>query len=183
MKLERTAIAGVWIAETAFIADHRGRFGRLFCADELDVAHDGRPIVQINHSLTRTVGAVRGLHYQTAPAAEAKWVRCIRGRVFDVAVDLRRGSPTLNHWVGVDLSGQAGNALFLPEGVAHGFQVLEADSEMLYLHTARYAVAHEGGIRWDDPLIGIAWPLPVADLSDRDAAHPYLPASFEGIEA
>ena len=183
MKLSPTAIPGVFVAETAFLADHRGRFGRLFCANELEEAHAGRPIIQVNHSLTRQVGALRGLHFQRAPAGEAKWVRCLRGRVFDVAVDLRRGSPTLKQWVGIELSAEADNALFLPEGVAHGFQVLEADSEMLYLHTAPYAPAHEGGVRWDDPAISVAWPLPVTDLSARDAGHPLLPADFEGIDA
>lgn len=183
MKVSPTVLAGVYLAETSYGADHRGRFGRLFCAGELDAAHAGRPIVQINHSLTRAVGAVRGLHYQTAPAGEAKWVRCLRGRVFDVAVDLRRGSLTLMRWIGVELSAEAGNALFLPEGVAHGFQVLEGDSEMLYLHTAPYTPAHEGGVRWDDPAIGVAWPLPAVDLSPRDASHPLLPADFEGIDA
>lgn len=183
MNLAPTALAGVYQAWTTYGADHRGRFGRLFCADELAQAHGGRPIVQINHSLTRQVGAVRGLHFQAAPAGEGKWVRCLRGRVFDVAVDLRRGSPTLKQWIGVELTAEAGNALFLPEGVAHGFQVLEGDSEMLYLHTAAYAPAHEGGVRWDDPAIGIAWPLPAVDLSSRDASHPLLPADFEGIDA
>jgi dTDP-4-dehydrorhamnose 3,5-epimerase len=183
MKLAPTPIAGVFIAGTDYLADHRGRFGRLFCSDELLAAHAGRPIVQVNHSVTRAVGSVRGMHYQVAPAGEAKWVRCLRGRVFDVAVDLRRGSPTLKQWFGVELSADAGNALFLPEGVAHGFQVLERDSEMLYLHTAAYAPAHEAGLRWDDPAVGIDWPLPVRDLSTRDAAHPFLPANFEGIDA
>ncbi len=181
MTLEETRIAGVFIGQSAPIADHRGRFTRLFCADALSKAHQARPITQINHSMTRSVGAIRGLHYQTAPAAEGKWVRCLKGRVFDVAVDLRRGSPTLKQWIGVELSAEAANCLFIPEGCAHGFQVLEPDSELLYLHSASYAPDYEGGVRWDDPAIAVEWPLSPVDISGRDEAHPLLTDDFEGI--
>ncbi len=117
----------------------------------------------------------------TPPFAEAKWVRCLRGRVFDVAVDLRRGSPTFLSHCAVELSPEAVNALFIPEGCAHGFQVLEPDSELLYLHTAPYTPDHEGGLRWDDPALDIAWPLAVTDISERDRSHPLLDADFRGI--
>ena len=174
-------IAGVRLATSRVIGDDRGQFARLFDSGLLSDAHGARPIVQINHSMTRQPGTVRGMHYQTAPALEAKWVRCLRGRVLDVAVDLRRGSPTFLQHFAVTLSPEGAAALFIPEGCAHGFQVLEPDSELLYLHTAPYAPAHEGGLRCDDPALGIAWPLPVIGLSPRDAAHPLITADFEGI--
>lgn len=146
------------------------------------MAHGGRPILQINHSLTHLPGSVRGLHFQHPPKAEAKWVRCLRGRVWDVAVDLRRGSPTFLAWHAVELDSGRMNALFVPEGCAHGFQVLEPDSEMLYLHTAPYTPGLEGAARWDDPRLAIAWPLAVVDVSDRDRSHPFLDMTFEGID-
>lgn len=174
-------IAGVRLATSRVIGDDRGQFARLFDLDLLGAVHGARPIVQINHSITRQPGTVRGMHYQTAPALEAKWVRCLRGRVLDVAIDLRQGSPTFLQHFAVELSPAGAVALFIPEGCAHGFQVLEPDSELLYLHTAPYAPHHEAGLRCDDPALGIAWPLPVTGLSPRDAAHPLITADFEGI--
>lgn len=182
MKLVATPLPGVYEATTEPRADARGKFARLFCASELEAAHGGRPIVQINHSLTCDVGAIRGLHYQRPPAAEAKWIRCLEGRVWDVAVDLRRGSPTFLHWHAVTLSAEAMNAVFIPEGFAHGFQVLEPSSALLYLHTAPYTVGLEGAVRWDDPRVAIPWPLPPVALSGRDQSHPLLGPNFEGIE-
>lgn len=176
-----TRISGVFTSQSASIFDQRGRFTRLFCSEALQHAQQGRPIIQINHSMTRAVGAIRGLHYQTSPASESKWVRCLKGRVWDVAVDLRRGSPTLKQWVAVELSADQANCIFIPEGCAHGFQVLEPDSELLYLHSASYAPAYEGGVRWDDPQIGVEWPLPAVDVSARDNAHSLLTDDFEGI--
>jgi len=181
MKFIATLLAGAYEALTTPFVDHRGMFVRLFCADALNEAHNGRAIVQINHALTRTVGTIRGLHYQHPPQAEAKWVRCLKGRVWDVAVDLRRGSPTFLAWHAVELDAVRMNALFIPEGCAHGFQVLEPDSELLYLHTAPYTPKLERGARWDDPRLRIAWPLPAEDLSERDRLHPLLGADFEGI--
>jgi len=171
----------VFEAETEPVGDHRGRLTRLFCLNELRAAHADRPIVQINHTLTRAVGAVRGMHFQYPPHAEAKWVRCLRGRVFDVAVDLRHGSPTFLRWHGCELDSERQNALFIPEGCAHGFQTLAADSELLYLHTAAYDPHAEGGVRYYEPRIAVAWPLPVTDLSDRDRRHALLDDSFQGL--
>jgi dTDP-4-dehydrorhamnose 3,5-epimerase len=183
MKLEPTALTGVGIATGSAFADNRGAFSRLFCADELRAVVGSRQIVQINHSLTRNVGAVRGMHYQKAPHAEMKIVRCLRGRVFDVAVDLRRESPTFLKWFGLELAPGTHSALVIPEGCAHGFQVLEPDSELLYLHTAFYTPASEGGVRYNDPLLDIAWPLPPSDLSVRDLQHPLLTDHFQGLAA
>ena len=181
MKLVATSLAGVFEAVSTPFGDTRGQFTRLFCAEALTLAHAGRPIVQINHSLTRIVGSVRGIHYQRPPQAEAKWIRCLRGRVWDVAVDLRRGSPTFLRWHAVELDAERMNAIFIPEGCAHGFQVLVPDSELLYLHSASYAPNLEDTVRWDDPRLAITWPLPVADLSDRDRHHALLDETFEGI--
>jgi dTDP-4-dehydrorhamnose 3,5-epimerase len=175
------AIAGVFVATSRVIDDARGQFSRLFDLGLLSEVHGSRTIVQINRSLTGEPGTVRGMHYQAAPALEAKWVRCLKGRVLDVAVDLRRGSPTFLQHVAAELSPEGAQALFIPEGCAHGFQVLEPDSELLYLHTAAYAPVHEGGVRCDDPALGIAWPLPITGLSQRDANHPLIAADFEGI--
>ena len=181
MILTETHISGVFIGQSEPIIDQRGRFTRLFCLDSLRLAHKGRPITQINYSMTRSVGAIRGLHYQTYPAAESKWVRCLKGRVFDVAVDLRSGSPTLMQWLAIELSADKTNCLLIPEGCAHGFQVLEPDSELLYLHSVSYAPRYERGVRWNDPQIGVEWPLPPADISARDREHPLLTDDFEGI--
>lgn len=183
MKLLPTRLDGLYVADAVPVSDHRGAFSRLFCADALAPALGQRRIVQINHSLTRAVGAIRGLHFQRAPHAEMKLVRCLRGRVFDVAVDLRAGSPTFLHWHAEELSAASGRMMIIPEGFAHGFQVLEPDSELLYLHTAFYTPAAEGGVAHDEPRIGIAWPLPAADLSQRDRQHPPLTERFTGIPA
>lgn len=175
-------IAGLYEATSAPASDDRGAFARLFCAEALADAHAGRPIAQINRSLTRRAGAVRGLHFQRPPMAEGKWIRCLRGRVFDVGVDLRRGSPTFLAHHAVELDAERHNAVFLPEGVAHGFQTLTNDVELLYLHTAPYAPEYEGGVRHDDPRLAIAWPLAVTDLSERDRNHPLLADDFGGLE-
>lgn len=181
MNLFDTAIPGVLAADTQFRGDHRGVFGRLFCARELQGALGDRQIVQVNLSRTRQVGAVRGMHFQRPPHAEMKFVRCLRGRVFDVAVDLRKDSPTYLRWHAEELSAENGRMLIIPEGCAHGFQALEPDSELLYLHTAYYTPDVEGGVAFDDPALGIAWPLPATDLSDRDRRHAPINSGFSGI--
>lgn len=181
LKLLPTAIAGVLVAETQRMEDDRGAFSRLFCEQELDALMATRRIVQINHSVTATMGSVRGLHFQLSPHAEMKLVRCLRGKVWDVAVDLRAGSPTFLRWHAEELTPANARMLIIPEGCAHGFQALEADSELLYLHTAAYHAAAEGGVSCLDPALGIAWPLPVAGLSPRDANLPPVGSLFKGL--
>ena len=181
MNIRPTALPGVLLVDTAPVVDQRGAFSRYFCDRELAAPLGQRRIVQINHSRTREIGAVRGLHYQHPPHAEMKFVRCLRGRVWDVAVDLRRNSPSFLQWHAEELSPERATMLVIPEGCAHGFQVLEPDSELLYLHTAHYEKTAEGGIRHDDPLVGIHWPLAVTDLSERDRRHPLLDHAFQGI--
>ncbi|AFC44313.1 dTDP-4-dehydrorhamnose 3,5-epimerase [Mycobacterium intracellulare MOTT-02] len=181
MKILDTPLAGVKIAQSVPHRDARGAFTRLFCAEELQPVLGQRQIVQINHSRTSSVGAVRGMHFQHPPHAEMKMIRCLRGRVVDVAVDLRAGSATFLQWHAVELTQDDAQMLVIPEGFAHGFQVLEPHSELLYLHTAFYNPASEGGLRHDDPRLAITWPLPPQDLSPRDLSHPLLSADFTGV--
>ena len=181
MKLIETSISGVWIIESTASQDNRGSFSRFFCTREMQTIVGSRTIVQINRSMTHSVGAVRGLHYQQPPHTEMKIVRCLKGRVFDVAVDLRQGSPTFLEWTSVELTSANRLAFVIPEGCGHGFQVLEADSELLYLHTAFYTPDAEGAVRCDDPKIGVNWPLEPTDLSMRDLNHPHLEETFKGI--
>jgi dTDP-4-dehydrorhamnose 3,5-epimerase len=181
MKLIETSIAGAGIIESKAFQDNRGAFSRLFCSHELQAILGTRVIAQINHSVTRSVGAVRGVHYQNAPHAEMKIVRCLKGRVFDVAVDLRQGSPTFLKWTAVELTPENHLAFVIPEGCAHGFQVLEEDSELLYLHTAFYTPDAEGAVRFDDPRVGVNWPLVPTDLSARDLSHTHLKQNFKGL--
>lgn len=176
-----TSISGVQIIESEVFKDERGAFSRLFCSDKLQSVIGARAIVQINLSMTHSVGAVRGFHYQNPPHSEMKIVRCLKGRVFDVAVDLREGSPTFLKWIAVELTPENGIALIIPEGCAHGFQVLEEGSQLLYLHTAFYSPSFEGAIRFDDPRVGVNWPLAPIDLSARDLGHPYLKDGFKGV--
>ncbi len=161
--------------------DSRGSFARMFCARELAELGLSKPIVQINHSITRKRGAVRGLHFQYAPHAEAKIVSCLRGSVFDVAVDLRPDSPTFLKCHGTVLSAANRTAYCIPEGFAHGFQTLEEDAELLYLHTEYYEQPMEGALNVSDPRLGIAWPLPFSEISDRDRNHPFLTTGFAGV--
>jgi len=176
-----TALPGVCVVQSMSLPDPRGSFLRLFCERELATVMGERHIVQINYSSTAVVGTVRGLHFQHPPRAEMKLVRCMKGRVLDVAVDLRAGSRTFLQWHGEELAPSSARMLVIPEGCAHGFQVLEANSELLYLHTAFHAPELEGGIRFDDPRLRISWPLPVTGLSDRDRLLPPLEHAFSGI--
>jgi len=177
----QTAIPGLNVAETTVRLDDRGTFGRLFCQAELSTLLESRQVVQINHSCTASVGAIRGLHFQYPPHAEMKLVRCLKGRVWDVAVDIREDSPTFLRWHAEELSPSSGRMMIIPEGFGHGFQALEPESELLYLHTAFYTPSAEAGLRFDDPRLAIRWPLPVTDISARDSAHPYVPPTWSGI--
>lgn len=163
------------------IGDNRGYLERMFCAEELQALIPGKSIVQINHTLTAKRGTVRGMHFQHSPHAETKFVSCLRGEVFDVAVDLRRDSPTFLHWHAEILTADNHKTLVIPEGFAHGFQTLTKDCEMLYLHTTAYQAEAEGGLNARDPRLGIQWPLPIAEQSARDSAHPLVSEDFSGV--
>lgn len=176
-----TPLAGLMLVETQTVGDERGQLTRVFCESD----HAGlRPHLhwsQINHSKTVHLGTVRGMHFQYPPSAEAKLIRCLRGRVFDVAVDLRADSPTFLQWHAVELVEDAPTQVFIPEGFAHGFQALTDGVELLYMHTTAWDSAREGALRHDDPRLKIAWPLPVTNVSKKDASAPLLTDKFEGI--
>ena len=184
MRLSPTPLAGVLVAESKIRTDPRGSFARFFCADELGASLSGRRIVQINHTRTIQRGTIRGIHYQRPPFGEMKFIRCLRGLVWDVVVDLRQASPTFLRWYAIELSPDNARMVIVPEGCAHGFQVLSPGSELLYLHTEVYAPQAEAGAAWDDPRVNIAWPLPLPErdgLSERDRRLPRLAADFSGI--
>lgn len=174
-------IAGLAILERSTMADSRGSLSRIFCGKELEPAGWTGAIAQINHTLTRQVGTVRGMHYQHPPNAETKVVSCLRGAVWDVAVDIRKGSSTFLKWHAERLSAENQRALLIPKGFAHGFQCLEPDSELIYLHSDYFAPANEGGLAPLDPVLSISWPLPVADMSSRDLSHPMITKDFAGL--
>jgi dTDP-4-dehydrorhamnose 3,5-epimerase len=181
MKIHSTPFENLFIAQSKAFIDERGSFTRLFCERELVPLIGNRRIVQANYSSTQAVGAVRGLHFQRAPHAEMKLVRCLKGKIWDVVVDLRPNSSSYMRWHCQELTPENGCMMVIPEGFAHGFQTLEAASELLYLHTTSYSPEAEGGLRHDDPELCISWPLNVTDLSKRDSSHPYIDSSFTGI--
>ena len=174
-------LAGLKLIERRRLGDDRGVFARLFCADELRSAGWTDAIAQVNHTLTAREGTVRGMHFQRPPHAEIKLVSCVRGEVFDVAVDLRRASTTFLHWHAERLSADNGRAMLIPKGFAHGVQSLSDAAELIYCHSAAYDAASEGGRNPRDPRIAIAWPQPLAEMSARDAQAAMLDASFAGI--
>jgi dTDP-4-dehydrorhamnose 3,5-epimerase len=154
--------------------DHRGFFARTFCAREFE-AHGLKSVfVQCNSSFSRARGTLRGMHFQVAPAAEAKLVRCVRGAIYDVIVDLRPESPTYLDHFGVELTAENRTQLYVPELFAHGFLTLEDDSEVTYQVGEYYAPSHERGLRYDDPELAIAWPIPVASITDKDRTWPLV---------
>ena len=181
LNVENTPILGLHVISGSNINDSRGTFARLFCETTLAPILGDRRIVQINRSLTRAVGTIRGMHFQRPPFGEMKFVRCLRGRVFDVAVDLRRGSSTFLSWHGVELAAETSRMFAIPEGFAHGFQVLEADSELLYLHTAAYNPSAEGAVHYNDARLSIIWPHSVTEVSERDKCNPMLDENFQGL--
>ena len=175
-ELHSTPIAGLYELVSQAFRDHRGAFLNAFRIQDPAFAEawGERPIAQVNLSRTEAVGAIRGLHLQAPPHSEAKLVRCLRGRVWDVAVDLRLASASYCQWHAVELSPDRANSLVIPEGCAHGFQVLEPGSELLYLHSGAWVPEAETGVRWDDPQLAIDWPLPACELSERDRSLPWL---------
>ncbi len=181
MEMRTTPLAGTFVAETRAFVDNRGTFARYYCERDLIDAIGCRRIVQVNHSCTRDIGSVRGLHFQYPPHAEMKLIRCIKGRIWDVAVDLRAESPTFLQWHAEELSPDNARMLIIPEGHAHGFQALEKDSEVVYFVTAAYAPEAEVAVRYDDKRVAVAWPLTVTALSVRDRHAPLLADDFTGI--
>jgi dTDP-4-dehydrorhamnose 3,5-epimerase len=180
-QITKTPLTGLLELQRQKLADSRGFLSRLFCAEELAAFGWNKPIAQINHTATIRKGTIRGMHFQHLPHCEIKLVSCLRGEVWDVAVDLRPGSPTFLHWHGACLSAENGLALLIPVGCAHGFQTLSDDVELLYCHSAAYAAGSEGGLNPRDPKLAIDWPLPVTEISERDQSHPLIPLGFKGV--
>ena len=182
MKIKQTPLQDAFVIEPEPFMDDRGLFARVFCQQELQHIVHNKNIVQINHSLTRQKGAIRGVHFQDPPKAEIKMIKCLRGSVFDVIIDLRKDSPTFLKWHGETLSSENMEMMYMPEGFAHGFQTMEENAELLYLHTEFYNPEHEGGVRYNDPMVSIAWPMEVTDISEKDKKHPLLDKDFSGIK-
>jgi dTDP-4-dehydrorhamnose 3,5-epimerase len=176
VRFESCDITGVWRVELDPASDDRGHFARLHCPEEFARAGIDFAPAQTSLSHNRAAGTLRGMHYQAAPLAETKLVRVVRGSAFDVVVDLRPASPTYRRWAGFELSADNGSAVFIPEGLAHGFVTLEPDTDVLYQIAPAYTPGHDRGVRWNDPAFAITWPRAPAVISDRDASYP----DFEG---
>jgi dTDP-4-dehydrorhamnose 3,5-epimerase len=172
MEFTKTAVKGAWVINPSPHCDDRGRFQRAWCTREFQQQGIDFVPVQANMQFSIRKGTLRGLHMQVAPALEAKLVRCTRGSVFDVALDLRPGSPSYGQWCSAELSAENGRMLYVPENCAHGFQSIEEQSEVLYLTSAFYAPETVRGVRFDDPLFAIRWPLPIASISEQDRNWP-----------
>ena len=176
-----TPLPQLKLIQRKLIGDHRGYLERMYCVDQFAAMPPGKRIAQINHTLTAKKGTARGLHFQYPPYAETKIVSCLRGEAFDVAVDVRQGSPTFLRWHAELLSAHNHRSLLIPEGFAHGFQALSDECEMLYFHTATYQPSAEGGLNLQDPMLDIPWPTTVCEVSHRDTAHPLLTDAFRGV--
>ena len=174
MQFKETPLAGAFVIETEPHEDNRGFFARTFCAREFEAQGLVGTFVQCSLSMTRARGTLRGMHYQLPPACEVKLVRCAAGAIHDVIVDLRRDSPTYLQHFNVDLTAQNRRALYVPKMFAHGFQTLEDGSEVFYQMSEFYAPDESAGVRFDDPKLGIRWPLPVAAIADKDRIWPLL---------
>jgi dTDP-4-dehydrorhamnose 3,5-epimerase len=171
MIFTQSRLPGAYVIEMEKRGDERGFFARAFCEREFAALHLSPHIVQMNNSLSVSKGTLRGMHYQLAPKAETKIVRCIRGALFDIILDIRRDSPTFGQHFGVELSAENRKMLYVPKGFAHGFVTLVDDTEAFYLVDEFYSPEHERGIRWDDPRFALPWPIPPVVLSDKDRAY------------
>ena len=183
MKFHPTPLDGAYTIELEKRGDDRGFFARLFCQKEFEAAGLSMSVVQINNSLSAKAGTLRGMHYQLAPAAEIKVVRCVRGALFDAIVDLRPDSPTFGTWFGTELSADNRRMLLVPQGCAHGFLTLTDDTEAFYLVNAFYAPDLERGVRYDDPRFGIDWPSQPVEVSSKDRDWPDFDPAFHGVES
>ena len=172
MKFIETPLAGCYVVELEKRGDDRGFFARAWCQNEFADLGLPESFVQVNMSASSEAGTLRGFHWQVEPHAEAKYVRCVKGSIFDVAIDVRPDSPTYTQWFGVELSASNRSALFVPAGFAHGYQTLGPDTELLYQSSAFYAPEAERGARWDDPLFGVEWPIATPTLSEKDQSWP-----------
>jgi dTDP-4-dehydrorhamnose 3,5-epimerase len=176
-----TPLKDAYIVELEPFIDERGSFARTFCQKEFTKIGFSKQIVQINHSVTRQRGAIRGMHYQLPPACEIKIIRCVQGKVYDVMADIREGSPSFMHWYGVELSEDNMRMVYIPEGFIHGFQTLTDNATLIYHHSSFYNPVYEHGVRFDDPFLAINWPLPVSVVSSKDQNYPLIDNNFKGV--
>ena len=181
MTFSPTPLQGSYVIDLAPFRDERGWFARTYCENEFEEIGHTAKWVQMNHSYTAKRGTIRGMHFQVPPYREIKMVRCVRGKVFDVIVDIRRNSQTFLQWFGLELSADAMNMLYIPAGFAHGFQTLSDDCELIYHHSEFYTPGAEGGIKYNDPAFDIRWPLVALFISERDLNHPVLNENVKGI--
>jgi len=182
MRFTETKLPGAFLIEWEPHRDERGFFARTFCQHEFSRIRDGLEFVQSNVSHNHKAGTTRGMHYQFPPHAEAKLVSCIRGSALDVVVDIRTGSSTFLQYFSVELTADNERMIFIPEGFAHGFQTLQDNTRLMYQHSAFYEPGSEAGLRYDDPVLGIAWPLTDVMVSEKDTAYPLINDSFSGIQ-
>ena len=182
MVFKQTPIPGAYVIDAEPFNDERGWFVRTYCKSEFEQIGHHNEWMQINHSYTAQKGTIRGMHFQFPPYAEIKTVRCVAGKVYDVIVDLRENSPTFLRWFGVELSAENKRTIYIPKGIAHGFQVLIENSELIYCHTAAYNQQSEGAVLYNDEMIGIKWPLAVTNISNKDKGYNRLDVNFKGIK-
>ncbi len=174
-------LKGAYTIDVQPFQDNRGFFTRTFCEKEFAEHNLVQHFVQANHSGTHGKDVVRGMHFQFPPFGEVKLIKCVEGAVFDVIVDIRKGSSTFLHWYGTELSSENKRMMYVPIGFAHGFQTLTAYSEITYLVSSFYSKENEGGVRFDDPKVGIQWPHEVSLVSDKDMKIPYIDSNFQGV--
>jgi len=178
---EKTKFEKLWLIKPKPFLDNRGAFFRVFCKDDFKTIGFEKDFVQFNHSINNKKGTLRGLHFQKAPFMETKLVRCIRGKILDVVVDIRKNSPTFLKYFSVELSKENMDMLLIPEGFAHGFQTLEDNTEILYHHTNFYNITYESGLLYNDKSLNIQWRLPVINLSERDKTYETITKDFQGL--
>ena len=178
MKFVKTALDGAYIIELEKIGDERGFFSRLYCSNEFSMFNLKNNFVQVNNSLSKNKGTLRGIHYQMSPMAETKLVRCIQGSLFDVIIDLRKDSVTYKKWFGAKLSSDNRKMMYVPEGFGHGFLTLEDSTEVIYFVSESVSPEHEKTLLWNDKEIGIKWPIKPRVISDKDKNNPNFDESF-----
>lgn len=183
MKFNKTEINDIYVIEPEPFIDHRGKFYRVYCENELKQIGHRKKIVNINASITKEKGSIRGMHFQYPPKTEIKIVKCISGSIFDVAIDLRENSLTYLKWFGEILSDENMKMMYVPEGFAHGFQSLQDNVEIIYFVTEFYSPESEGGVRYNDPTVGVKWPIEITDISEKDKKQPLIDENFKTIKS
>ena len=182
MEFIETPLEGLFLIRHKIFEDDRGLFARTFCKDEFSKIGFDKEFLQFNHSFNINRGTLRGMHFQAPPFSETKLIRCVQGKVYDVAVDLRRNSPTFLQHYGIELSSENLYSILIPEGFAHGFQTVEDNSALIYHHTQKYTPLADAGIRYNDKKLGINWPLMAINVSEKDKTYPLINNQFNGLE-